>query len=289
MARNSSGQSVIAVRHKPWFWLVPFGVLVAAFQLLPIIQMLSVSVQGNQGVTLDNYKEVFVNSFYLKALKNSLLLSLFSSVAGILLGGVVAYAFTKANDSVRDSLLTLANMTSNFAGVPLAFAYIILLGSNGVVTLAGQRLFNWNLYDYFDLYSWVGLGLVYIYFQLPMAVLLLFPAYQGLRPEWSEAALNMGARPWQYWYYVGIPYLAPAFLGTFSILMANAMGAYATAYALTSGNYNLLSLRIANLVAGNVELNPQLASAIAVLLGIAMVVCLCINQLMVRAYKGAER
>ena len=75
---------------------------------------------------------------------------------------------------------------------------------------------------------------------------------------------------------------APGITGTFVILFANAMGAYATAYALVGGNFNLLAIRIGSLVAGDVSTKPQLGSALAVLLGLMMLVALTVSQWFMR-------
>ena len=96
--------------------------------------------------------------------------------------------------------------------------------------------------------------------------MLLFPAFGALKPEWEEAAFTMGAGRLQYWCRVAIPVMLPALAGTFTILFANAMGAYASAYALTVGNYNLITIRIGQLVVGDIFFQPNLAAALSVLL-----------------------
>jgi putative spermidine/putrescine transport system permease protein len=179
----------------------------------------------------------------------------------------------------------LSNMTSNFAGVPLAFAYIILLGNNGVFTLLFKQ-WGWSVFDGFNLYSWSGLILVYVYFQIPLALLLLYPAFYGIREQWREAAALLGAGPWQFWKTVGLPVLSPAIFGTLGILFANAMGAYATAYALVGGNYNLLAVRIGSLVAGDVVTQPEMGSTLAVLLALSTLLAVFLNQRMMRRMEG---
>ncbi|MNY33899.1 spermidine/putrescine ABC transporter membrane protein [compost metagenome] len=178
-------------------------------------------------------------------------------------------------------MLSFTNMTSNLSGVPLAFAFIIIAGTNGAVTLL---LRQWGVLDDFHLYSRQGLILLYTYFQLPLGLLLLYPALDALDEHWQEAAL-LGAGPWAYWRHIGLPVLAPALLGTFILLLANAMGAYATAFALTSGNFNLVTVRIASLVSGNIYLEPNLAAALSVLLVGMLALVAVVNQwLLKRSY-----
>ncbi|MEN9246355.1 MAG: ABC transporter permease subunit, partial [Thermostichales cyanobacterium SRBZ-1_bins_19] len=85
------------------------------------------------------------------------------------------------------------------------------------------------------LYGFWGLCIVYTYFQIPLTVLVLVPAFQGLRREWQEAAANLGATPQQYWLYVGLPVLMPSLLGALALLFVNAFSTYATAVALLGG------------------------------------------------------
>lgn len=263
--------------------LIPLALMVLAFQLVPVLSMLSGSFRSADGTgfTLGNYWEVLQSAYYMQAIKNSLLISVFSSLAGLTVGLICAYCITRFTPAVRDRLLMLSNMTSNFAGVPLAFAYIILLGNNGIFTLLFQQ-WGWDVFSGFNLYSWSGLTLVYVYFQVPLALLLLYPSFYGIREQWREAAALLGAGSWQFWRTIGLPVLAPAIFGTLGILFANAMGAYATAYALVGGNYNLLAVRIGSLVAGDVVTQPQMGSTLAMLLALTTLLAVFLNHRMVR-------
>lgn len=275
-------------RSNRWFLLglVPFVVMIVLFQLAPILSMVTGSIsRGNgSGFTLDYYSRIIHSEFYLKAIKNSLLISIFSSVIGIVAGLICAYSITRFSSKMRDRLLMLSNMTSNFAGVPLAFAYIILLGSNGVFTLLFKQ-WGWSVFADFNLYSWTGLVLVYVYFQIPLALLLLYPSFYGIREQWKEAASLLGASKWQFWRTIGLPILTPAVFGTLGILFANGMGAYATAYALVGGNYNLLAVRIGSLVAGDVVNEPQLGNALAVILAFSTLLAVYLNHKMTQRSK----
>jgi len=262
--------------------LLPFVLMVVCFELLPLVFMVMTSLLSDDetSYTLEQYVTALTNPFYLKAIQNSLLISLYSSVIGIVVALFAAYAITRFTEKTRDRILMVSNMTSNFAGVPLAFAYIVMLGNTGIFTLLLNKLGLDILAP--DLYSWTGLVLVYVYFQIPLATLLLYPTYYGIREQWREAASLLGAGTLQFWLRIALPVILPGIAGTFGILFANAMGAYATAYALVGGNYNLLAIRIGSLVTGDVITRPQLGSALAVLLGITMVLALWLNDLLMR-------
>jgi putative spermidine/putrescine transport system permease protein len=259
--------------------VIPFALLMTFFFLVPLIYMLISSFSNSEGITFEHYQEVLTNSYILQGFKNSLVLSLVSAVIALLVSLLGVFAMTYLSEPVRERLLIFSNLTSNFSGVPLAFAFIVLLGNSGLFTLAMES-FGWDFS--FSLYSWSGLLLIYIYFQLPLAVMLLYPIYDGIQEQWKEAAALLGASKFIFWKKIGLPIILPGVIGTFTILFANALGAYASAYALTGSNYNLAAIRIGALIQGDIFAQPELASAIAVLLGIVMVVGMLLNEWLIK-------
>lgn len=269
-------------RYLALLCLLPFAVFFIIFQVAPLAWVALNSLQGESGWGLANFSKIFASKFYLQALQRSLEISFWSSLFGIVIATLGAYSLRQVDSKLRDFVSAFANMTSNFAGVPLAFAFIILLGFNGALTLLLKQM---GLLGDFSIYSKTGLILVYTYFQIPLGVLLLYPAFDALREDWRESAALLGASHWQFWRHIGLPALTPALLGTFVILLANALGAYATVYALTTGNFNVLPIRIAGLVAGDISLDPNLASALAmVLVGLMTVVTVVHQWLLKRSY-----
>ncbi|MCB0135089.1 MAG: ABC transporter permease subunit, partial [Caldilineaceae bacterium] len=157
--------------------------------------------------------------------------------------------------------------------VPLAFAFISTLGRTGFVTVILRDLLGWNIYGAgFNLYSFIGLSVTYMYFQFPLMLLIMIPAIEGLKRDWREAAENLGASTFQYWWRVGLPILMPSLLGTMLLLFGNAFGAYATAYALTGGTLNLITIQIGAQMRGDVLRNPNLGYAMALGMVVIMAV-----------------
>ena len=188
-----------------------------------------------------------------------------TAIVGGVFGFLLAYAVILGGlpKVLRDALMTFSGVASNFAGVPLALAFIFTLGQLGVLTLWLRGL-GINLYaSDFTIYNKIGLEIVYLYFQFPLMVLIIAPAIDGLRPEWREAAENMGASSRQYWRRVALPILMPTLIGTIILLFGNAFGAQATAYQLTSGQIPLVPLLIGNQISGDVLHNPGLGYAMA--------------------------
>lgn len=262
--------------------LVPFGVLTLLFLLLPSIMMIIDSFKSSGGsYSLENYKTALTNMFYLQAISNSIQISIISSLIGIIIALFCAYSISNFSEKGQNLIITILNMTSNYSGVPLSFGYILLLGNTGMFILLFKHL-GISALSNFNLYSWIGLIITYVYFQIPLAVMLLYPSFLGIRKEWRESAMLLGANSAQFWAKIGIPVLFPSIVGTLSILFANAMGAYATAYALVGRNYNLLTIRIGSLVVGDMMPKPELAGTLAVILGITTISMMMINEKMSR-------
>jgi putative spermidine/putrescine transport system permease protein len=266
-------------RRFNWAWLgvLPFFIFAILFILIPSASLFIDSFRNIEGgFTLQNIwdlsKPPIPQSYWL-----SIRISLFTALGGGLLGFLMAYALTLGNLPrwMRPATLTFAGVASNFAGVPLAFAFISTLGRTGFVTVVLRDLFGFNIYGTgFNLYSFLGLSLTYMYFQFPLMLLIMVPAIEGLKREWREAAENLGASATQYWWRVGLPILLPALLGTILLLFGNAFGAYATAYALTGGQLDLITIEIGAQMRGDVLRNPNLGYAMA--LGMVVVMAVCI-------------
>ena len=248
-----------------WIAVLPFFIFSALFLIGPTLLLAYRSLEGQGGgLTLDNYRQLGTDTV-INAYAMSIRISLTSAVLGGIVGFLIAWAVSIGGlpRPFRSLTTTFSGVASNFAGVPLAAAYIFTLGRVGVVT-ALFELVGIDLYrSGFSLYSFAGLTLVYMYFQIPLMVLVILPALDGLKREWREAAENLGATSAQYWRHVALPVLIPSILGTMILLFGNAFGAHATAYALTGGLFNLATLLIGQQISGDVLHNPGLGYAVA--------------------------
>ena len=272
--------------------LLPFIVVTFLFELIPLIMIIfnSFMPEGSFGFTLEHYKDIFTKALYQRAIINSILISLTSSIIVIIafFGGMAVHQ-VGSGSKIKNAFLTVLNMTSNFAGVPLAFAYMILLGNSGLMVQFGKD-FGIDALANYNLYTSGGLRLIYVYFQIPLSTLLLIPAFEGIRHEWQEAATLMGARTSQFWYKIGVPILLPSILGTVSVLFANALAAYATAYALLMNNYALLPINVSGMFVGDVTQRKEMGGALSVIMMILMVCAILINNAITnRSRKGVAR
>jgi len=165
---------------------------------------------------------------------------------------------------MRGAVMTFSGVASNFAGVPLAFAFLATLGRVGLVTMLLRDLFGFNLYSTgFNILSFSGLTIVYLYFQIPLMVLVIAPALDGLKKEWREANAVLGGTNADYWRRIALPILFPGILGATLLLFANAFGAVATAYALTGSSLPIIPIQLMAQIRGDVLNNPSLGYAIA--------------------------
>ena len=262
-----------------WLGLLPFFAFVFLFMILPTLSIFTGSFQDEGGAfTFRNILGLFrpnILDSYLITIK----VSATTAALGGVLGFLIAYAISLGGlpKPLRSFMATFSGVASNFAGVPLAFAFIATLGRMGLLTILLKGLFGIDLYETgFNLYSFWGLSLTYTYFQIPLMILIILPAIDGMKKEWREASENLGASALQYWLRVGIPVLLPSLLAAFILLFGNAFGAYATAYSLTGGLINLVPILIGAQIKGNVLHDPNLGYALA----FGMVVIMTISILL---------
>ena len=249
-----------------WLGMVPFTLFAVLFLILPTMYIVVGAFRTVEGdVTIRNIVNLFQPSI-LAAYWISIRISVASALLGCLAGFAIAAAITLGGlpKGIRGPLLTFSGVASNFAGVPLAFAFLATLGRLGLVTVILKEWFGLNIYAMgFNLLSFWGLTLVYLFFQIPLMILIITPALDGLKREWREAAEILGASGVQYWRMVALPILLPSLLGTFALLFANAFGAVATAYALTGSSLSIVPIVLFAQIRGDVLQDPHLGYALA--------------------------
>jgi putative spermidine/putrescine transport system permease protein len=262
-----------------WLGILPFVIFAVLFLILPTMKIVFGAFQAQDGsFTLQNFVDLNTASnrnAYWTSIKLSFVTALLGCAVGF--GMAAAVVFGGLPKGIRSPLLTFSGVASNFAGVPLAFAFIATLGPVGLITVWLRTEFGINLRALgFNLLSYWGLVITYLFFQIPLMILIITPALDGLKREWREAAAVLGATGAQYWRMVALPILFPSLLGTFALLFANAFGAVATAFALTGPQLNIVPIKLFAQIRGDVLGNPNLGYALAfgmiVITGIANVI-----------------
>ncbi|MDB5506778.1 MAG: acriflavin resistance protein [Devosia sp.] len=256
---------IAGIRPTELLAVVPFILFAVLFLIAPTFYVVVSAFLDRAGnFTLANIAGLFSEqiraSFWI-----SIRVSATSAILGAILGLLIALAILRGRlpSWIRSTVMTFSGVASNFAGIPLAFAFLATVGRLGLITVL-LKFLGLDIYrGGFNLLSFWGLTLTYLYFQIPLMILIIAPAIDGLKKEWSEAASTLGASTWQFWRYVGLPVLWPNLLGTLSLLFANAFGAVATAYALTGMSINMVTIQLYAQIRGDALGDPGLGAALA--------------------------
>jgi putative spermidine/putrescine transport system permease protein len=248
--------------------VIPFFAYACMFLIFPAAVVLIGAFKSDHGgYTTSNVLAIVRTADLRNAFWASIKLSGITAFFGGLFGLLIAYAAIRRGTPgwIRSAFGTFSGVAANFGGIPLAFAFIATIGTIGIITQLIENVFGVNIYEHgFAIWSPRGVEIVYLYFQIPLMILVIAPAIDGLRAEWSEASSNLGASRWQYWRHIGMPVLMPSIMGAVVLLFGNAFAAYATAYALTSGTgLPLVPILIGDDLSGNVLSNPHEGQALA--------------------------
>jgi putative spermidine/putrescine transport system permease protein len=268
-----------------WIGAVPFLAYVTVFLLLPTgIIAAGAFLAGDNSFTLSNFSDLS-RPYVVSATVNSVLLSAVTAVVGAVFGALLAYAIATGspNGILRRVVVSASGVLAQFGGVTLAFAFLASIGPAGIVYLLAKQ-HNLDFYaNSFWIFDLRGLQLVYLYFQIPLMVLVFLPAVDGIKPQWREAAESLGGSTWHYWRYVAGPLLAPGFLGCTLLLFANSFSAYATANALINQGGIILPQQIANALSSEVGLHePGFAKAMAMEMIVIVVLVTVLYSLLQR-------
>jgi putative spermidine/putrescine transport system permease protein len=278
----------VAPASFAWLGVAPFLVFAVLFLILPTLHLVVGAFQDAEGrFTFGNIANLFqpqiVSSFWV-----TIQISMISAIGGAVIGFLLAYAGVMGGLPrwVRPVLMTFSGVAPNFAGIPLAFAFLATLGRTGLVTALLFNIFGFKLYDHgFSITTSWGLILAYLYFQIPLMVLILVPALDGLKREWREASDSLGGTGWHFWRHVAIPILWPSLVGTTLLLFANAFGAVATAYGLTGSGINLVTIMLFAQIRGDVLHDQNLGYAIS----LGMVVITVLSNLIYIVLRARTR
>ncbi len=256
--------------------MAPLFAVLLLFEVLPLLAVVASSFSRGGAWSLGNYAELIASGYHRNAYVTSAWLSVLTTVIGMGLALPICRLLQRVPDGVQTMILTYSNIGANFTGFPLAFAFIIMFGLSGSFTLLLKAA---GLIEDLNIYSIGGLVLVYSYFQICLGILVIFPSLSAITVEIEEAARLLGVSRLTFWRRIGLPILAPSLIGAAVLLFANAMGTYATAFALAGGNATLVTIHIGELVAGDVFSDPNLADALSMILVVTLVVPILVEQL----------
>ena len=197
-APRRRGTSSSGAGAGAWLGMAPFSIFVLIFLGLPLYEVIHGAFTTDAGsFTWQNFGTIFSGSQYWIPLKNSLILSAWTALLGGFFGTWLAAAVvaSRAGSMLRRVVASGSGVFAYFAGVPLAFAMIAAYGRppGGVITTWLKDI-GVDLYTHgFSIESLFGVGLCYVFFQVPLMVLLITPALEGLRPAVAGGSQNLGA------------------------------------------------------------------------------------------------
>lgn len=278
---------------SPVWGVVPFGLYVLLFLGLPTAIALGTGfVDGEGAFTLDNLAAL-ADPFVVSGFTTSIVLSAITAVIGAVLGALVCYALigTRPEGPLRSGIDAVSGVLAQFGGVMLAFAFVATIGIQGFITVLLRDQFGIDIFaDGVWLYEAPGLVLPYIYFQVPLMIIIFMPALEALKPQWAEASATLGGTTATFWWRIGLPVLAPSFLGSLLLLFANAFSSYATAAALTSQGQSIVPLQIRAALTSETLLGREnLAGALALGMIIVMAVVMAVYALLQRRASRWQR
>ncbi|WP_157252648.1 ABC transporter permease subunit [Nonomuraea typhae] len=230
-----------------WGPALPLLAFTFATLVLPALRLVHDTFALPDGTYgLGHITKVIANPVDRQAVAGSLALGFVQATLATAIGAPAAWLITRMRLGGRAFWLSLMNVAANFAGIGLAFGFVALIGSTGMLTLVLRALLGVEDNPFPSTGSFSGMNIVYLYFNVPMFVLLTLPALSVLKEDWQEAAAVCKATRWQFWRHVGIPVLAPFVVAGWLLVFTWTIGVYAVAYAVAAspGSQKLITLQI---------------------------------------------
>ncbi|MDQ2147465.1 ABC transporter permease [Alcaligenaceae bacterium C4P045] len=240
--------------------LLPVVVFLTAFFIVPLIQVLMLSVSDpDWGV--ENYTYLFSDSFFLSALGSTFLTALSVTVACLLLGYPLAYVVARSEGSFAASALLLVGLSLWISFLVRTYAWMVILGNRGPV-LAAMRALGIEGGELLFTRFASSLGMVHAL--LPLMVMTLFSVMKKIDPAYERAACGLGATPWAAFCKVFLPLSAPAVINGCTLVFITCLGFYVMPVLLGGPSEQM----IAGLIGQQIEelLNFGEAAAMSVVL-----------------------
>lgn len=234
MAAKRLDSSPLSAWLTNWLPALPLLAIAYGLLVLPMVFLLGQSLLAENGsLTLAHWIAALSSPMNQQAILSSLLLGIVTATLALVVGSPIAWLMVRMAPLPRSLWLGGINTASHFSGIGLAFGFVALLGTYGMVTLAFQQL---------DLRfmpptpgSFWGLAIAYSYLNIPLFILLTLPGMGGVQQEWWEAAQTAGATHWQFWQRIGLPLLTPSLVIGWTLIFTGSIGLYGLPFALGVG------------------------------------------------------
>ena len=257
-------------RLDVWGWTtIVILLLYALFLLYPLSLLLKMAFSDGVHFTLENFAKFFSRKYYSITLLNSFKVSIAATIASVAVGVVLGYfmsAFKIRGAKLLRMCIVMATMSAPFVG---AYAWIMLLGRNGVITESLSRLFGITMPD---IYGFNGILLVFVTQLFPLVFLYVQGAMSKMDASLLEASENLGCTGFKRFFKVVLPLISPTVLAGALLVFVRAMSDFGTPMLIGEG-YRTFTVILYNEFVGEVSQNKGFASAIAIIaIPITMVV-----------------
>lgn len=243
---------------------LPLLVVVACLLLWPLGVLAYTSLVGDTGaVSFDNYVAVLTSERYLYSFGVTSVLAVGSTVLALILCVPAALYIERTNDRGSRAMAVALTIPLSLPGIVIGFFVILIFGNTGLVPVTSQGILGESFGAI--AYSFYGLLLGYLYFNIPRVILVVRGAVAGISADSLDAARTLGASPLYVYGRVVVPALRGAITNAAALSLATAFGAYGTAVTLSRG-YRVVPLDIADAFTESYQ--PRLAATLSVVLAL---------------------
>ena len=249
-------------RLDVWGWTtIVILLLYALFLLYPLSLLLKMAFSDGVHFTLENFAKFFSRKYYSITLLNSFKVSIAATIASVVVGVVLGYfmsVFKVRGAKLLRMCIVMATMSAPFVG---AYAWIMLLGRNGVITNFLSGLFGITMPD---IYGFNGIMLVFVTQLFPLVFLYVQGAMSKMDASLMEASENLGCTGFKRFFTVVLPLISPTVLAGALLVFVRAMSDFGTPMLIGEG-YRTFTVILYNEFVGEVSQNKGFASAIAII------------------------
>jgi putative spermidine/putrescine transport system permease protein len=226
-----------------WQLAVPLSLFFCLFVLAPLGLLAAVSVTGPDGLTTAQYVKFLTDGFNLTILRDTLVLGLEATVLALLLGYPLAYGFVQASARLQRVLIFLIVLPLLTSAVVRTFAWVIILGRQGIINEAVQWL-GLTPDPLRLLYTEPAVVVALAQIELPLMTLPLITAIGAIDPNLPQASAALGAGHWRTFFKIIVPLSLPGMLGGCLLVFAAATSAFITQSIIGGGRLMYLPLYI---------------------------------------------
>ena len=268
-------------RFRPDFWFVTKATLLLAlcvFIVYPFYTILTKSVFSTKvdGITLYNFVRFFTKPYYYTTLLHSLVVCCATVLLATAIGVPIAYLMTRYNIAGKRILhifIIMSLMSPPFIG---AYSWIILLGRNGLIA----KLFALVGMTSPTIYGRNGIIFVFMLHLFPYIYLYTSGAMNSIDSSLEEAAENLGMNKLRRIWTVTLPVILPSILAGCIMVFMTSLADFGTPMLLGEG-YTVLPVLVYNEYMSESAVNPNMASALSVVIVVCSLLVLTFQKLVV--------